>query len=171
MKVAQKVVPGRAIASQKFPGYILALTGPSGVGKSTIRRILTQVCSEYTASVPMLTTRAAKLGDDGEYIYTTPKEFERMKQAGSSVASTLIPSSSENRQYGYRGADIEAIWKKGKVPIVITEMHLLQGLADFYGRRSILSFGLLPPGRSKRAKLSELLHRLRKRGRESEQHI
>lgn len=160
-----------AIAPRKFPGYILALTGPSGVGKSTIGRMLARVSAEYTSNVAILTTRAPKRGDDGEYVYTTPEEFERMKEAGAIVAATTIPSSSEARQYGYRGADIEAIWSKGKVPIVITEMHLLEGLAKHYGRRSILSFGLLPPGKSKRAKLSQLLHRLRARGRESEEHI
>jgi len=156
---------------QKFPGYILALSGPSGVGKSTISRMLTRACPEYTENVPILTTRDPKQGDDGEYIYTTQEEFERMKRAGAIVTTTQIPSLSENRQYGYRGADIEAIWKKGKLPIVVTEIHLLQGLSHFYGRRSVLSFGLLPPGRSKRAKLSQLLHRLRTRGRETEEHI
>jgi hypothetical protein len=48
---------------------------------------------------------------------------------------------------------------------------LLQSLADYYGRRSILSFGLLPPGQSKRTMLSQLLHRLRSRGRETEAQI
>jgi len=57
------------------------------------------------------------------------------------------------------------------VPIVITEMHLLENLAHYYGRRSILSFGLLPPGKSKRAMLSQLLHRLRTRGRDTEEQI
>ena len=66
---------------------------------------------------------------------------------------------------------MEAIGKKGKLPIVVTEIRLLKGLAHHYGRQSILSFGLLPPGKSKRAKLSALLHRLRTRGRETEAHI
>jgi guanylate kinase len=158
-------------APQKFPGYILALTGPSGVGKSTISRMLTRVCSEYAENVAIITTRAPKRGDDGEYIYVAPEEFEHMKRTGAIVAATRIPSSSEDRQYGYRGKDIEVVWSKGKVPVVITEMHLLESLARYYGRRSILSFGLLPPGKSKRAKLSQLLHRLRTRGRETEAHI
>lgn len=156
---------------EKFPRYILAFTGPSGVGKSTITKMLAHACADYAAKVPILTTRAPKAGDDGEYIYTTQKEFEHMQQTGAIVATTRIPSSTENRQYGYRGADIEAIWAEGKVPVVVTEIDLLQGLAKHYGRRSVLSFGLLPPGRSKRAKLSQLLHRLRGRGRETEEHI
>lgn len=158
-------------APRAFSRYILAFTGPSGVGKSTITRMLAHACSDYAAKVPILTTRAPKPGDDGEYLYTTEAEFERMRQAGSIVAVARIPSSTENRWYGYRGADIEAIWSEGKVPLVVTEMDLLQGLARHYGRRSVLSFGLLPPGRSKRARLSQLLHRLRARGRETEDNI
>src|SRR3989338_11334254 len=109
MKAVHKETANRA-GHRTFPGYILALTGPSGVGKSTISRMLTHVCSEYTARVPILTTRAPKPGDDGEYVYTTEKEFERMRRAGLIVAATQIPSSGENRQYGYRGSDIEALW-------------------------------------------------------------
>lgn len=168
--VAYEALTGVA-ALQKFPGYILALTGPSGVGKSTISKLLTKACSDYAMNVPILTTRDPKPGDEGEYVYTTAKDFERLRRAGSIVAATLIPSETEHRQYGYRGADIEAIWKQGKLPIVVTEMHLLEGLAHHFGRRSVLSFGLLPPGKSKRAKLSQLLYRLRTRGRETEAHI
>ena len=159
------------LASHAFPGYILALTGPSGVGKSTVSRMLTRVCSEYAENVAIITTRAPKQGDDGEYVYVTEAEFERMRREGTIVASTQIPSSNENRQYGYRAADIEAVWSKGKVAVVVTELHLLEGLAHHYGRRSILSFGLLPPGKSKRAMLSQLLYRLRNRGRDTEEHI
>lgn len=157
--------------AQEFPGYMLALTGPSGVGKSTISKMLASVCADYAEKVPILTTRKPKAGDDGEYIYATTEEFEKLKNAGAIVASTEIPSSGEDRRYGYRSEDIENIWRKGKIPVVVTEMHLLQGLANSYGRRSILSCGLLPPGKSKRAKLSQLLYRLRQRGRETEEHI
>ena len=50
-------------------------------------------------------------------------------------------------------------------------MHLLQGLSSHFGRRSVVSFGLLPPGRSRRVMLSHLLHRLRSRGRDTEEQI
>src|ERR1700686_2575920 len=112
------------IAPQRFPGYILALTGPSGVGKSTMRKMLAYLCSEYVENVAMVTTRLPKQGDDGEYVYATPEEFERMKKSGAIVGATRISSSTEDRQYGYRGADIEEVWRKQKIPVVVTEMHL-----------------------------------------------
>lgn len=155
----------------EFPGYVLALTGPSGVGKSTVSRLIIQFCAPYAATVPILTTRVRRPGDDGEYRCVGKEKFQRLMESGEIVASTKIFSSTEDRWYGYRRSDIEKIWKQGKMPVVITEMHLLQGLAKSFGRRSILSFGLLPPGRSKRAMLSHLLRRMRTRSRETEQQI
>ena len=153
-----------------FEGYILALTGPSGVGKSTVNKILCKALSEYVAPVPILTTREEKKGDDGEYIYVRHEEFVSLQDRGLLASATQIPSNTEDRMYGYRASDITAIWKQGRIPVVVTEMHLLQGLSRTFGRRAILSCGLLPPG-SSRAMLSQLLHRLRTRGRDSEESI
>jgi guanylate kinase len=160
-----------SVTSLPFPTYILALTGPSGVGKSTISKMLAKVFGDYITKVPILTTRDPKEGDDGEYIHITEEEFAALWKEQKIVAATKIPSSSEKRWYGYRSDDIEKIWKESRIPVVITEMHLLEGLSKHYGRRAILSFGLLPPGKSKRTMLSNLLHRLRVRGRDTEEHI
>lgn len=154
-----------------FPGYIIALTGPSGVGKTTVQRLIVNMFSDYTAQVPILTTRSRKEGDENDYRYVTKEKFAELLEQGEMAAATNIPSSTEDRWYGYRKTDIEAIWNKGKLPVVVTEMHLLQGITRTYGRRSLLSFGLLPPGKSRRAMLSALLHRMRVRGRETEEAI
>lgn len=168
---AAKPVVQEQKVEREFPGYIVALYGPSGVGKSTVCTLMTKVLVEYVENVPILTTRAKKKGDADEYHYTTAAEFTRLRKDKKIIAATQIPSRSEKRWYGYREEDIQAIWNKGKIPIVITEQHLLQNLSSYYGRRSILSFGLLPPGKSRRAMLSQLLHRLRSRGRDTEKHI
>jgi len=170
-ELTERVRSPEETMQRMFPGYLLALSGPSGVGKTTISKILTHMLCDFTARVPIVTSREQKEGDDNEYQYVSVKEFERLKRAGDIVSWTRIPSESEERFYGYRASDIAAIWKEGKIPVVITEMHLLQGLAKHFGRRSILSCGLLPPGHSKRAMLSQLLHRMRLRGRETEEQI
>ncbi len=159
------------IEMQKFPGYILAFTGPSGVGKTTVSLLLTKMLGDFTAKVPIVTSRAPKDGDDQEYEYVSQKEFDRLEKSDALVAWTHLPSDSEQRCYGYRKSDIETIWEQGKLPVVVTEMHLLRSLAAHFGRRSILSFGLLPPGASKRTMLSHLLHRMRARGRETDAQI
>jgi guanylate kinase len=161
----------REPAPQSFPGYLLALTGPSGVGKSTVNHLLAGVLSEYVTPVPIITTRELTPHDGNEYRRVEPEEFKRLQEEGKLAAWTDIPSRSERRWYGYLASDIETIWQEGKIPTVVTETHLLQGLALYFGRRSILSCGLLPPGRSRRAMISSLLHRLRRRGRDSEQSI
>ena len=152
-------------------GYLLALTGPSGVGKSTISRLLASVLPERVALIPILTTRGPKPGDEGEYRHITLQEMSSLKEQGKLAAHTCIPSSSEFRYYAYLQSDIEQAWMIGKLPVIITESTLLQQLADTFGRRAILSFGLLPPGKSRRAMLSHLLFRLRGRGRETEAQI
>ncbi len=160
-----------AIEQKEFPGYILALTGPSGVGKTTVSRMLISMFSGHVEHAPILTTRERRKGDDGEYRYVSKEKFIQYVKNGEMISFTQIPSTSEERWYGYKKSDIEAIWKKGKLPVVITEMHLLRGIIEQFGRRSLLSFGLLPPGKSKRAMLSALLHRLRLRGRDAEEHL
>jgi len=164
-------IPVQKPVKQEFPGYVLALTGPSGVGKTTVSLLLSTTVGSYVERVPILTTREPKEGDADEYIHVSPEEFLALKNEGKLATSTSIPSRDEKRWYGYRTEDIEAIWEEKKIPMIITEMNLLQGLASHYGRRSILSFGLMPPGKSKRQKLSALLHRLRDRGRDTEKQI
>ncbi len=118
--------------------------------------------------MPILTTRGPRRGDDGEYHYLGAEAFLCLQRAGNLAACTRIPSQSEERFYGYRHRDFEAVWNKGKLPIAITDLRLLEGLAEMFGRQSIVSVGLLPPGETEDAMLDELHRRLCMRGRDSE---
>ena len=151
--------------------YVLAVSGPSGVGKTTITHALLSLFTSYAEQVPIYTTRPAKKGDTEPYVHVEKAVFEAMIKSGEIISSTHMPSKTELRYYGYRRKDIEAIWSRNKLPIVVTEIHLLAGLVQTLGRRAVLSCGLLPPGRSRRTMLSALLHRLRSRGRDTEEQI
>ncbi len=164
--VEKKTAPAFTVTS-----YVLAVSGPSGVGKTTIARQLMTLFRSYAEQVPIVTTRAAKKTDTEPYVHVSKNAFDEMVTKKEIISWTHMPSASELRYYGYRKRDIEAIWKKGKLPIVVTEINLLQGLVDSLGRRAVLSCGLLPPGKSKRLMLSALLHRLRTRGRDTEEQI
>jgi guanylate kinase len=164
--VARKIEPLFTVTS-----YVLAVSGPSGVGKTTIARSLLSLFSSVAEQVPIITTRRAKKTDVEPYVHVSKKQFDAWKESGEIISSTHMPSKTEVRYYGYRRRDIEAVWKKGKLPIVVTEIHLLSGLVEALGRRAVLSCGLLPPGKSRRMMLSALLHRLRKRGRDTAEQI
>lgn len=151
--------------------YVLALTGPSGVGKTTITRTLAALFSPYATQVPIYTTRDPKKHELEPYMYVSKEEFDALIEKKEMIAYTTMASKSEQRFYGYRRKDIEKIWSEGKLPLVVTDIHLLKGLSESLGRRSILSCGLLPPGSSRRRMLSNLLHRLRGRGRDTEAQI
>lgn len=153
------------------PRKIIALTGPSGVGKTTVSRLLTETVPGYVRKPLIVTTRPPREHDGDEYYYATPEAFRELARTGRLVAHVRLPPRHEERRYGYRIGDLEALWREGKLPVAITEMRLLQGLVARYGRRSILSCGLLPPGGDRRAMLSVLLQRLRARGRDSEESI
>lgn len=148
--------------------YVLALTGPSGVGKSTIIRAMLTFFHVQSEQVPIYTTHKRRKDEKEPYVHISEKTFNRMVTDGEMTTHAVMASEG---LCGYRKADIEALWKAGKLPIVTTNIALLKGLSATLGRRAILSCGLLPPGNSRRSRLSTLLHRLRGRGNESEKEI
>ncbi|VFM95132.1 MAG: guanylate kinase [Candidatus Kentron sp. G] len=150
---------------------IIALTGPSGIGKTTISRLLAAAVPDGVGIPPILTTRAPKRHDGGEYRYVSAERFRELEESGVLAAHTRLPPRREMRWYGYHREDLEAIRREGKIPVVITERRLLQGFVAYYGREPVFSCGLLPPGTDKPAMLAELLTRLRARGRDSEESI
>jgi len=142
--------------------YVLSLTGPSGVGKTTISRALLSMFSSVVEQVPMVTTHKLKSSHAEPHITVSEEKFQAMIGSGEIIAHTTMTDSGPYLA-GYRRKDIESVWQKKKLPVVTTDMQLLEGLAKAFGRRTILSCGLLPPGTSHRRMLSSLLHRLRTR--------
>ncbi len=167
----EEAVPVTTELERAFPGYLVALTGPSGVGKTAVAAVLLKTLSGYASRVPLVTTAKRAEGEHGELKHVSTRVFEEAVQSGDIVAMAHEEIDGAKAWYGYRASDIDAIRAAGKLPVVTGGVPLLRGLSKHYGRRAILSFGLLPPGRSKRAMLSYLLRQLRTRGRSTEQWI
>ncbi len=164
-----EVMATRPVAQPHIQHYVLALSGPSGVGKSTVIRSFLKLFYLPTEQVPMYTTCKKRKGETEPLVHISEKKFHQMIESGEIIAHSI--RLSEGGQCGYRKADIERLWSENKLPIVVTDIDILKGLAKSFGRRSILSCGLLPPGKSRRSRLSALLHRLRGRGHETELQI
>jgi len=165
-----EVIETQAAPLFTMHAYVLALTGPSGVGKTTITRSLLSLFQPLVEQVPIVATRRPRKTDLEPFVHVSEDEFEAMVARGEIIAHTVSTDRHEYRA-GYRREDIEAVWKQTKLPIVTTDLRLLEGLSKALGRETILSCGLLPPGISRRRMLSALLHRLRSRGQNTEEQI
>jgi guanylate kinase len=130
-----------------------------------------RMLGERSALIPLVTTRDRLPGEHGEYRHVTKEKFQQEIAKKNIAALSHFGEGEQKIWEGYRLSDIEAAWAKGMLPVVTTDVHLLRELSNHFGRRSILSFGLLPPGKSKRAMLSALFRRLRERGKETEQWV
>ena len=150
---------------------IVTFTGPSGVGKSTIRRELIVRDPKGTVLLPMYTTRIAKEGDEGEYIHLSPSGYVARSKKGAFVASTRVASGAENRQYAYAGEEIERAWQEHRLPLLVTDLSLLQQLIATFGCTSVLSVFLMPPGDTEKERLRVLEGRLQTRGRDTDREI
>ena len=83
---------------------ILSLTGPSGVGKTTLMHNLLKALPNAKPLVSY-TTRAARPTDEpGEYTYVSQEEFDRISAAGE----FLWEARAYVNRYGTRKADIDA---------------------------------------------------------------
>ena len=150
---------------------IVTLTGPSGVGKTTLSRLLAERAPDRFACAVLTTTRAPKDGDGGEYRYVSREDYDALERDGRLLASTEIPSVGEERRYGYDAHDLEAQWAKGLLPVVIAEPDLLAQFVAALGRKPVISIGLVPPGRTVPEQLLELALRLGDRGRETPEQL
>ncbi len=151
--------------------YVLAVSGPAGVGKSTVTQSLLTLFHAYSEQVPAYITRKRRKGDSDPAVAVSNERFEAMVSSGEILAHTSLQFDGQAYRKGYRKKDIDAVWAQGKLPIVVTDVTLLNGLAERLGRRAVLSCGLLPPGNSRRHMLSALLHRLRHRGYHTDDQI
>lgn len=138
-------------------GVLLVLTGPSGVGKSTLVQRLRSVVPDLDFSVSA-TTRAARPGErDGiEYHFIDDGQFAALRTAGALLEHATV----YDRSYGTPRAPVEAALHAGRVMLLDIDVRgALQVRASM--PEAVLVF-LAPPDRV------TLLERLRARGTEDE---
>ncbi|WP_249869836.1 guanylate kinase [Oceanobacillus saliphilus] len=142
----------------KEKGILFILSGPSGVGKGTVRKKLFEEASELQYSISM-TTRNMRPGEmDGvDYFYKTTEEFENLIEQNQ----LLEYANYVNNYYGTPRTYVEETLEKGQdVFLEIEVQGALQVKQNF--PEGVFIF-LFPPS------LEELKNRIVNRGTETEE--
>ena len=142
-------------------GLLIVLSGPSGVGKGTVRKALFEMPEqEFVYSVSM-TTRAPRPGEvDGvDYYFVSREEFERQIASGN----LLEYAEFVGNYYGTPKDKVEEQLNKGKE--VILEIEVNGAFQVREKCKDAVFIFLVPPTRR------ALYERLKSRGTECEERI
>lgn len=141
-------------------GRLIVITGPSGVGKGTLVKLLLQQHSDLYLSVSA-TTRPPRQGEvDGQdYYFTTRKKFEAMIEAGE----FLEWAEYAGNYYGTPRQAVEKQIASGQQILLEIEVVGARKVRESFPQA--LRIFILPPS------IEELEHRLRSRGKDTEDAI
>ncbi|MCI0365299.1 MAG: guanylate kinase [Phycisphaerales bacterium] len=147
-------------SAPKSDGLLLVISGPSGVGKTTITHEVER-CLGGTFSVSV-TTRPKAAGDvEGrDYYFISEQEFARRRDAGDLLEFAQVFGKYN---YGTPRRPVEEQLRKGN--LVILEIDVQGALQVKEKMPDAFMIFVLPPNDQ------ELLRRLRRRGRDNEEAI
>lgn len=90
---------------------IISLSGPSGIGKTTVLKRLEK--RNYRRVTPV-TTRKIRKGEIDDYIFLSPEEYQELEDRGGLLLSFFF---FEN-YYGYRKEEFERVLSNQNTPIL-----------------------------------------------------
>lgn len=149
--------PGHRLPTDTDDGMLLIISGPSGVGKTTITRGVERSIPDAVFSVSCTTRPKTDADVDGvDYHFIDDAEFERMRAAGEFLESADI----YGKKYGTPRAWVEEQVRRGR--LVILEIDVQGGKQVKAKVPAAFGIFVLPPTEE------VLLERLRARKREDE---
>ena len=149
-----------AMSPPRNPGLLLVISGPSGVGKTTIvHRIRERLGGRFSVSA---TTRPRSEGEvDGvDYLFVSTEQFDAMKQAGEFLEDAEVFG---RHAYGTPRMPVAQVLAAGDLIMLDIDV---QGAIQVRDRMpAAFMLFILPPSDA------ELRNRLEARGREDEEAI
>lgn len=148
---------------QPAAGKLIVLSGPSGVGKSTILRKLLERFPEKLQLSVSATTRPPRPGEtDGvDYYFLSPEEFERRRQAGGFLECVEV--FGRGHWYGTPLDEVRPSLASGKWVILEIDVDGAEKVRRHYPDALTFFLGVDSE--------QELERRLRERGTESDDAI
>jgi guanylate kinase len=141
-------------------GLLVVVSGPSGVGKTTITRALRERFPEAEFSVSATTRpRTEKETEGVDYHFLSEEEFVRRIEEGAFLEHVEYAG----KRYGTLREPVEDVVRRGG--LMILDIDVRGGESVKAALPSALAMFILPPSEE------ELLRRLRDRKRESEEQI
>ncbi|MFZ4575432.1 MAG: guanylate kinase [Phycisphaerales bacterium] len=149
--------PDHRLITDTDDGLVLIISGPSGVGKTTITRGVERSIADSVFSVSCTTRPRTSADVEGvDYHFVADEEFERMRAAGEFLESAGV----YGKKYGTPSGWVYEQIKRGR--LVILEIDV-QGAIQVKGRLpEAFAIFIEPPSEQ------ELLRRLHGRRREDE---
>jgi guanylate kinase len=121
-------------------GALFIVSGPAGAGKTSLVKALLEAEPELRLSVSH-TTRAPRPGEVNgrDYYFVTPREFERMLEAGEFLESAMV----HGNHYGTSQKWIERELADGRDVLMVPDWQGAQQVRRLM--RHVVSIFVLPP--------------------------
>lgn len=141
-------------------GLLLIISGPSGVGKTTITRGVERGIGDSVFSVSYTTRAKTEADTEGvDYHFISDERFEELEQENAFLESADV----FGKKYGTRKRWVDEQLARGR--LVILEIDVLGAQQVKTAMPDAFAMFILPPSED------ELLNRLQNRKRESEEQI
>lgn len=141
-------------------GLLLIISGPSGVGKTTITRGVERGIGDSVFSVSYTTREKTEADTEGvDYHFISNERFEELQQENAFLESADV----FGKKYGTRKRWVDEQLARGR--LVILEIDVLGAQQVKTAMPDAFAMFILPPSEE------ELLNRLQNRKRESEEQI
>ena len=144
-------------------GLLIILSGPSGVGKGTIRKYITEnLTIDFCYSISMTTRKPRGSEVDGvDYYFVSPEEFQKNIDEGN----FLEWEEFVGNRYGTPKNKVEELRNQGKNVFLEIEVNGATEVMSKVKDKGLITFFLMPPS------VEALEARIRNRQTESEQVI
>lgn len=145
----------------QYSGEAIIFSGPSGVGKTTIAKLLMDECQAQLERIITTTTRSPRSGEvpGQDYYFRTLADFEEGIIRGDFLEYALV----HGNYYGSTFSELDRIFDAGKKALYIVDPQGAKYLKGHLPKTvQVATVFILPPS------LEVLRHRLGQRNTESE---